>query len=784
MIKFYLGVIFICCVSILSAQNFNPTVLKSYAEIHFKNFQAKKIRAHLFAKKMEYKSAFTNEANESFELISIDDGTLRYFVTNNATGATLIKTSDLYSGGVAGFALSGDGTILGIWDAGRVRLEHQEFGTRITQRDNAPTSHNHATHVAGTMVASGVNNAAKGMSHQASLWASDWNNDSAEMANAAIDGLEVSQHSYGYVTGWHFGNWSGQSAWHWFGDPYIADNEDYNFGFYGESAQEWDILAYNAPDYLISSSAGNDRGNGPSPGTSHYYWDGNEWVLSTIVRENDGGADGYDCISHRSLGKNIITIGAVNSNSTMTSFSSWGPTDDGRVKPDVVALGTNVLSSGANNNSHYFSTSGTSMSGPMVAGSVGLLMEHQEDLHPGQKLSSAMKKALIIHSADDMISGAAGPDYRFGWGLMNTRKAAEIMSMNNTLGQGVRMTESSLFPNDTIVLDLIATDEGIIRATLVWTDVPGEIQSPTLNPSNLSLVNDLDMILTDVVNTTYLPYILNPSSPASPATTGDNFRDNVEMIHVENVPSGEAYTLKIHHKGSLLTDQKIALIISGANIDNCPILAKAPNNVTLTNSYCDLSCNMVGGLIIAPSGTPCPLGSTLQYRVNTDNWSTIIPIYSQSGPEQTISTRCACNDQSDYTSPSSKPVITKPNYCNIVNTVADNVVGSLRNAILCTPENGTIIYDQMVTDSSYINTQLIIDKSLIIMGQSSQSDVNISFDFNNIGNIPGLEISGSNKTVVFKNVNLKGMFNTLDIPIIDIKPTNVLIISDKVQIDD
>jgi len=220
------------------------------------------------------------------------------------------------------------------------------------------------------------------------------------MATAAAGGLKVSQHSYGYITGWRqFG-----SDWYWYGDVSISATEDYGFGFYSSATRSWDEIAHNAPNYLIVKSAGNDRGEGPAPGSFHYYWDGIAWTGSNATRQIDGGANGYDCIPHRGNAKNILTVGAVTSSGAMSSFSSWGPTDDGRVKPDVVAKGVSVYSTMELSNNDYDYLSGTSMSGPMVSGSTGLLLQHQQNLHPGEDLLSSTVKGLIIHSADDNIS--------------------------------------------------------------------------------------------------------------------------------------------------------------------------------------------------------------------------------------------------------------------------------------------------------------------------------------------------------------------------------------------
>ena len=767
--------------SSLAGQSYNSVLLKKMAGISADTFSIRKVRALEMAKRMNLQSLITDKEETTFELISFQKFRPTYLVTHNAGGASLIKTSEVYSGGGAGYHLSGTGSILGIWDAGRVRQEHQEFGSRITQVDNASTNHNHATHVAGTMIAEGESTLAKGMSYNATLWAHDWNNDTGEMANAAVNGLEVSQHSYGYLTGWHYGSWSGTAAWHWFGDANVAVSEDYAFGHYGETAREWDILAYNAPDYLISASAGNDRGQGPDPGASHYFWDGSNWTQSSQTRIRDGGSNGFDCISHRALGKNVMTIGAVDGVGNMTGFSSWGPTDDGRVKPDVVAKGLNVTSTGANSNTHYFASGGTSMSGPMVSGSLGIVMEHQENLHAGQKLTSAMKKALIIHTANDEIDGVPGPDYRFGWGLMNTRKAVEFMTRNANLGQGVIMMESSLFPNDTINLVVQSTGAEPLRASLVWTDLPGDAQAPALNSTVSSLVNDLDMRLIGPANSVFFPYVLNPVLPLSLPTTGDNMSDNVEMIHLASTNANDTYTIKIHHKSMMANHQKFAVIISGANVNDCPILAIAPGKAIINNSYFDLACNLDNGHFLPPTGSACPVGSTIQYRVDNGSWSSTLPAYNQTGPIQSIFTRCVCNTSPDYTSPESRAHMTKP---NSVNSSSNSGIGSLSLAIQCAIEFDTIYFDHFAVDSVMITSFLNVNKCLTIQGNSSLDKSKILFDYNAIGTNAGLQLSGTSKELILSNLVLEAINNTAQTPLINIQTGNQLILLDEVKLND
>lgn len=565
---------------------------------------------------------------QTVELMFFENGMPVYNTTFNAGGAALINSDKVYPGGGAGLSLTGSGQTLGIWDGGRTRVEHQEFGGRATQIDGAPTNNFHATHVAGTMIASGVVPGAKGMSYAASLKAYDWDFDDSEMATAAAIGLKVSQHSYGFITGWR----PSGSNWYWYGDAGISTIEDYGFGFYSSETRSWDEIAHNAPNYLIVKSAGNDRGEGPAPGTFHYYWNGAAWTGSNATRNLDGGSTGYDCISDRGNAKNIMTVGAVASDKSMSSFSSWGPTDDGRIKPDIVAKGVSVYSALETFNSDYGSMSGTSMSGPMVSGSVGLLLHHQQNLQPGDVLLSSTVKGLIIHSAEN-ISGAPGPDYRFGWGLMDTREAALIMSENKTADE-IHIYELTLNNGNTTTISVKAIGGEPLRATLVWNDVPGNPPPASLNPTTAMLVNDLDLRIQDANSINTFPYRLNPANPSAAATTGDNFRDNVEMVHIASPGAGQLYSVKISHKGNLSGgSQQFSLIITGnepvSGVSNPQSLTAntqgsnqinlawtkniANNNVMLAWSANGIFGVPVNGTVYS-AGQTLPGGGTVLYR--------------------------------------------------------------------------------------------------------------------------------------------------------------------------
>jgi hypothetical protein len=488
-----------------------------------------------------------------------------YYRTHNIDAARTVNTDHVWPGGIAGLDLTGAGLIIGEWDGSGVRVSHQEFGSRAIQQDNASSYGNHSTHVAGTLIAAGVNPDAKGMSYQATLHAYEWNDDNAEMAGAAANGLLVSNHSYGYATGWEY-NLQNDGRWVWFGDPSVSETEDYNFGFYSQYTREWDEIAYNAPYYLIVKSAGNERNDdGPVAGAQHWVFDGDDWVLSTTTRNPDGD---YDCLSHNSLAKNILTVGAINSlpngyysddDVFVASFSSWGPADDGRIKPDIVADGVALYSALASGDASYGYLSGTSMSSPNAAGSVTLLQEHYQETHGGTQMLASTIKGLVIHSANE-AGLIEGPDYMHGWGLLNIERAANIIS---TDGEDNQIIENIINQNDSYSIDITLEETSPLIATICWTDPPGNPVLPALNPTDKMLVNDLDLRITGN-GTTYYPYVLNPAQPHLPATTGDNNTDNVEKIYIAAAGPG-TYTLTVNHKGTLNGGSQAYSLIISAN---------------------------------------------------------------------------------------------------------------------------------------------------------------------------------------------------------------------------
>ncbi len=491
------------------------------------------------------------------EMMDIIDGRPLYYITDNLGAAHTTRASELWEGGSSGLGISGEGyNQVGSWDAGHVRKSHQEFtdqgASRAIPMDGSYSTHYHSTHVAGTIIAAGVVSNAKGMSYGAELQYWQWSNDNSEMAAAAANGLEISNHSYGQVSGWHWDN----GSWGWQGNSNISPTEDYAFGFYSGSARQWDQIAFNAPNYLIVKSAGNDRGDGPGNAGQ----DGNP--------EKDGGTDGYDCISGSGVGKNVMTVGAVSQVSEytgpesviMSGFSGWGPADDGRIKPDIVGKGVNVYSTMDGSNTAYTAMSGTSMSSPNVAGTLALLQKYYQDTHAGIPMRSATLKGLALHTADE-AGNHPGPDYIFGWGLMNAKRASDVIKEDV---HQVVIDELVLEGGDIYMREINVPEGNDLRITICWTDPQGMPVLLQLNPRDAMLVNDLDLYIKDASFNTFYPYQLDYNNPSAAATNSSkNYVDNVEMVFMPQAEGG-TYTIFVTHDGMMENnEQAFSIIISG-----------------------------------------------------------------------------------------------------------------------------------------------------------------------------------------------------------------------------
>jgi len=448
----------------------------------------------------------------------------------------------------APYNLDGTGIRVGIWDEARVRSTHQELTGRVTVMDSTTSTldSDHATHVGGVVGATGINANAKGMAPKVNLNSYDWNSDYTEMTQAgavlATDSSKIplSNHSYGY-------------------DATVNE-----MGVYNIEPRNTDALANSLPYYLIFWAAGNSR-----------VASGSQVALTSL--------GGYQSITYDALSKNVMTVGAVQdavsdslrslSNAAMTSFSSWGPCDDGRIKPDVVANGWDVYSCSSSGDTSYTSYSGTSQATPSAMGSAALLAQLYAREFSGQLMRASTLKALMIHTADDL--GNAGPDYQYGWGLINVKAAADVILSHKADLSRPKLIEGTLSRttsgvktytnNYTFVWDGVSP----IRATLAWTDPAGSTQTMT-DSRNPNLVQNLDLKIISPNKTTNLPYVMpfvgtwTPASMSLPAIRGKNNVDNVEQVYLES-PIAGTYTITVALDGTLSrgVSQAYSLIITG-----------------------------------------------------------------------------------------------------------------------------------------------------------------------------------------------------------------------------
>lgn len=512
-------------------RNYDQNALAQLEAQFAASFAADKAEALALASINGWEEYIEIENGGQAELVGVfPSGVPIYYATENPQGAITTRTDKVHTGGGAGLDLNGENMVAGIWDGGRVRETHQLIGGRATQLDGTTGISDHSTHVAGTMIGTGtiLNGNVKGMAPMASLEAYNFNNDEAEMTAAAATGLLVSNHSYGI--------------------PAVSNGNPvpiYYLGYYDSNARDMDDIAYNAPYYLPVCSAGNDRQSGANTG--------------------DGG---YDYLTDKSLAKNNIVCAAVfevlnytgPSSVVMSSFSSWGPTDDGRVKPDVSAKGVSMLSSVGSNDSSYGTLSGTSMATPNTSGSLILLQQHYNDLNGNFMLSSTLR-GVALHTVDE-AGTTPGPDYRFGWGLLNTEKAAEVITNN---GNTSEIREILLAQGQTYTLEVNSDNINDLIASITWTDPAGTVPPEGVEDAFIpSLVNDLDLRVTEVggTGTTFMPWKLDPSNFSGAATTGDNIVDNIEKIEVGGATGN--YLIEVTHKGTLTNAaQMFSLVVTG-----------------------------------------------------------------------------------------------------------------------------------------------------------------------------------------------------------------------------
>lgn len=566
----------------------------------------------------------------------IEGGVPSYIISHDMGQAQTIAVNAIWTHGSTGLNLNGEGTFMGVFDGGNVLTNHQEFGTRVSNFDPTVAQDPHSTHVVGVLASTGVNTNAIGMSPKGVSKVYPNGIDISQMPIiASTNHTLVSNHSYGNGVGWQGTSFvyiyrNGQLIANgryplWSGNPAVSKTNDYNFGRYTTDSTNVDSIVYKANTYLPVFSAGNERGPQGVPGgvvngaANGFVCDAYNGTYGTFVAPGDpnfpvppkdGDFTGYRTISPYASAKNSLLVGSVTNIATgyqgtnsvkLSYFSSMGPTADGRIKPDVVAPGENIYFPDTNTTT-YTTDSGTSFSAPAVTGALNLIIEqnNRQNGTNAQLLASTLK-CLAIHTAD--AAGAnSGPNYQFGWGLFDAKNAATLFAAN-AFGNGLPLIkEVRLFDGDYIQFPVTVTNgTPQLKVTICWTDPAGTVFPAVLNPTNLALVNDLDVRIISPSGTTNYPWVLNPDNPAAAATVGDNFRDNVEQA-VVSTPSAGNYTIQVTHKAHIVnaggqsSAQWVSILTSGILPQPMPALQILGSFAFSTNDLFTLKWASTPGL--------------------------------------------------------------------------------------------------------------------------------------------------------------------------------------------
>jgi len=429
--------------------------------------------------------------------------------------------------------IDGSGFQVNVNDHGTIYL-HAEFEDRVTVMEtNDSGSRDHMTHVAGTIGAKGIVARAMGMA------------PSVEMLSF-IQQSTSDIYNYGMTYPGEPGkSIVGNTS---LGGPVSSGGG----GAYSFSDVSFDNANLASPYYLHFYSAGNS-GSG---------WD----TLTTSYKES----------------KNIVTVANVNdvsrdSSGNMTgggairSSSSRGPADDGRIKPDLSGNGVSLYS--PSSLTGYSNKTGTSMASPNAAGTAVLLQDYFNKRFPGHYMRAATLRTLLIHGADDL--GNTGPDYIFGWGLINALASGNLIKAYADNPAARRMVEADLAQGETDTYTFTYNGSGPIRATLGWWDPAGTAgtSSGSADDRVADITNDLNVKVISPSGTEYLPWVMpfvingfNESDHGTPATTGVNTTDTTEMVLLNSPGETGVWTVEISHVGTLEDGpQQYSLILDGPN---------------------------------------------------------------------------------------------------------------------------------------------------------------------------------------------------------------------------
>jgi subtilisin family serine protease len=385
---------------------------------------------------------------------------------------------------LGGRELDGSGIVVGVGD-NYSGLAHADLNDRITNFHPWPY-HNHGVHINGIVGGAGiVDPKGRGMA----------------------PGVRLLDHVYSEV-------WQQTVAMKQAYDMTLTNNSyaamggNCNYaGLYDIYSEMLDQLALEEPVVQHVFAAGNDGNNTCAP-----YPQG----FGTVVGAYQSA-------------KNVIVVASNTKWYEHVPSSSRGPARDGRLKPEISAVGHQVYSTVRDDG--YLSSGGTSMASPAVTGALALLSQRYRQLHNAAPRGDLLK-ALILNGATD--HGNPGPDYSFGFGVLNLQRSLEMLELGqfsaNTLEHNDRQSFTVSVPANTAVL----------KVMLYWHDQPGD---PT---AARTLVNDLDLEVSAPGGIVHLPLVLKdaPAEVTQPAAPGVDRRNNVEQVVISN-PAAGTYTISV-----------------------------------------------------------------------------------------------------------------------------------------------------------------------------------------------------------------------------------------------
>ena len=405
-------------------------------------------------------------------------------------------------------------------------------------------------------------------------------------------------------------------------------------GDYTANSVGADTFMWNNRDMVITFSAGNEGIDANSDGVidnDSIGAPGTAKNVITVGASENQRSDNYPCDTSLTYtacatqgGVNsIFTWGSawpadypanpikddVSANSVwqMAAFSSRGPTDDGRIKPDVVAPGSWILSTysdlyqqgydaspnpknnawqydgyGFPYDAYYKYLSGTSMSNPLTAGGAAVVRDYYNKAY-ALNASSALVKATLINSAVDMQDenndGVNDNDFPIpnnheGWGRINLDAATDGTIAYVDEGTGLSTGSNASFQ--------VTSTGGPLKVTVVWTDYP------STDTATINLVNDLDVTVSGPSGT----FRGNVFSGGWSATGGSaDRRNNVENVYIQNAAAG-TYTVTVNGFNVPNGPQKFALAVDGGTISVAP--TPTPTNTpapTVSTGYLSASAN-------------------------------------------------------------------------------------------------------------------------------------------------------------------------------------------------